>query len=403
MNQVADHGSKIIDLFLSVDADMEAIHGARAWSGGFGDLVLRPDLSTIRSMPWQPSTACVLCDVERKDGSPAQTSPRHILRQQVRRLAGLGLEAKVATELEFVLFRGSYRDAWNKGYRDLEPVSTYNSDHSLLDSGLVEPLLSRIRASMSEAGLAVEESKGECNLGQQEINFRHDQAVAAADGHILYKHGAKEIAAQDGYSLTFMPKLNEREGNSCHVHLSLQQITGSADGGSACTPPVLDAFVAGQLACMRDLMLFFAPNVNSYKRYVPQSFAPTRVAWGKDNRTCSVRVLDFGGRQRLEHRVSGGDVNPYLAISAIIAAGLHGLANKVPLEEECHGSAYETNKDRLPATLREAQMLFAHSEVARLAFGDEVVEHYSNLARVEADAFDAAITSWEYYRNFERF
>jgi glutamine synthetase len=249
----------------------------------------------------------------------------------------------------------------------------------------------------------VEDAKGECNFGQHEINFRFDRALTTADGHAIYKNGAKEIAAQEGCSISYMPKFDEREGNSCHIHLSLRAENGASvfaeDHGFSET---FNHFLAGQLASLRELTLFFAPNINSYKRYAKGSFAPTAVAWGKDNRTCSLRVVGHGGSLRVENRLPGGDVNPYLAIAAMIAAGLHGIENELSLEEEFIGNAYEADKPHVPTNLREAQELFAKSETARSAFGDEVVEHYLNMARVEIEAFEAAVTDWERYRNFER-
>jgi glutamine synthetase len=297
----------------------------------------------------------------------------------------------------------TYEEAWRKGYRDLEPANYYNVDYSLLGTARIEPLLRRIRNTMNAAGLAVEDAKGECNFGQHEINFKFDRALATADGHSIYKNGAKEIAAQEGCSISFMPKFNEREGNSCHVHLSLRGEDGApvfANGHGF--SDTFENFLAGQIACLREFMLFFAPNINSYKRYAVGSFAPTAVAWGKDNRTCSLRVVGHGNSLRVENRIPGGDVNPYLAIAAMIAAGLHGIDNELPLEGEFAGNAYETDKPHVPTNLREAHELFAGSEAARAAFGEEVVGHYLNMARVEIEAFEAAVTDWERYRNFER-
>jgi glutamine synthetase len=246
----------------------------------------------------------------------------------------------------------------------------------------------------------VENSKGECNFGQHEINFHYDEALATADDHVIYKTGAKEIAAQEGMSITYMAKLDEREGNSCHIHCSLQE----ADGGNvfADDHATFDHFVAGQLAALRELTLMFAPNINSYKRFVAGSFAPTAVAWGKDNRTCSMRVVGHGQGLRVENRLPGADVNPYLALAAMIAAGLHGIDEKLELEPPFEGNAYESDKPRVPGTLRDARDLFAGSEVARAAFGEDVVEHYLNNARVELAAFESAVTDWERFRGFER-
>lgn len=406
LDEVVEHAAEGCNYLLAVDVEMNTVGGyaMSSWEQGYGDFVFKPDLSTLRHVPWLEGTVLVVCDLAWEDGSPVAASPRQILRRQLERLAGLGLKAFVGTELEFMIFRDTYEDAWRKGYRDLEPANLYNVDYSLLGTARVEPLLRRIRNCMAGAGLRVENAKGECNLGQHEINFRYDEALATADGHSIYKNGAKEIAAQEGCSITFMPKFNEREGNSCHIHLSLRGEDGApvfADGHAF--SKTFEHFLAGQLACIRELMLFLAPNINSYKRYTPGSFAPTAIAWGKDNRTCAFRVVGHGPSLRVECRIPGGDVNPYLGISAMIAAGLYGIENELPLEEEFVGNAYGArDKPHVPRNLYEARELFAKSEVARQAFGEEVVEHYLNMARVEIEAFEAAVTDWERYRNFER-
>jgi glutamine synthetase len=405
LDEVVEHDAEGCNYLLAVDVEMNTVEGyaMSSWERGYGDFVFKPDMDTLRRVPWQEGTALVTCDLLWEDGSPVVASPRQVLKRQLGRLSERGLEAFVGTELEFIVFMDSYEEAWRKGYRDLDPANYYNVDYSLLGTARIEPLLRRIRNSMAGAGLAVEDAKGECNFGQHEINFRFDRALATADGHAIYKNGAKEIAAQEGCSISFMPKFDEREGNSCHIHLSLRAEDGASvfveDHGFSDT---FNHFLAGQLASLRELTLFFAPNINSYKRYAKGSFAPTAVAWGKDNRTCSMRVVGHGGSLRVENRLAGGDVNPYLAIAAMIAAGLHGMENELPLEEEFVGNAYEADKPHVPTNLREAQELFAQSETARSAFGDEVVEHYLNMARVEIEAFEAAVTDWERYRNFER-
>jgi glutamine synthetase len=406
LDEVVEHHAEGCNYLLAVDVDMNTVSGyaMSSWDKGYGDFVFRPDLATLRLVPWHQGTALVMCDLEWEDGTPVVASPRQILRRQLAELADRGWQALVGTELEFIVFRDSYEEAWRKGYRGLEPANTYNVDYSLLGTARIEPLLRRIRNSMAGAGLTVESAKGECNYGQHEIAFRYAEALATADGHVVYKNGAKEIAAQDGCSLTFMSKYDEREGNSCHIHLSVR----SLDGEPVMAGPHHELtelgrqFVAGQLACLRELTLFLAPNVNSYKRFAKGSFAPTAVAWGRDNRTCALRLVGHGPSLRLENRVPGGDVNPYLAISAIVAAGLHGIDKGLALEDEFTGNAYESDKPTVPATLREARDLFARSELARQAFGPDVVEHYCNMARVELDAFDAAVTDWERYRGFER-
>jgi glutamine synthetase len=405
LDEVVEHNAEGCNYLLAVDVEMNTVEGyaMSSWERGYGDFVFKPDLDTLRYVPWQEGTALVTCDLAWEDGSPVVASPRQVLKRQLERLSERGLEAWVGTELEFLVFMDSYEQAWRKGYRDLEPANYYNVDYSLLGTARIEPLLRRIRNSMAASGLAVENAKGECNFGQHEINFKFDRALATADGHAIYKNGAKEIAAQEGCSLSFMPKFDEREGNSCHIHLSLRREDGTpvfVDGHGF--SPMFENFLAGQLASLREFTLFFAPNINSYKRYAKGSFAPTAVAWGKDNRTCSMRVVGHGGSLRVENRLAGGDVNPYLAIAAMIAAGLHGMENELPLEEEFVGNAYEADKPHVPTNLREAQQLFAESEAARSAFGVEVVEHYLNMARVEIEAFEAAVTDWERYRNFER-
>jgi glutamine synthetase len=405
------------DYLLAVDVDMNTVDGyaMSSWARGYGDLAWRPDPATLRRIPWHEGTVLMHCDVEWTDGAPVVASPRQILRSQLDRLAEHGWTAQVGTELEFIVFADSYERAWNRGYTGLTPANQYNVDYSMLGTARIEPLLRRIRLGMTGAGMVVESAKGECNRGQHEIAFKYADALTTCDNHVLYKTGAKEIAAQDGRSITFMAKYDEREGNSCHVHLSLRDAAGqpvfaaggdadhagSAGGGRS---PVFEHFLAGQLAALRELTLFHAPNVNSYKRYAAGSFAPTTVAWGEDNRTCALRVVGHAPRSlRLENRVPGADVNPYLSVAALVAAGLHGVEQQLPLEPAYVGNAYaDEEHSRVPGTMREAAQLWSASKVARAAFGDEVVEHYANMARVELAAFDAAVTDWERQRGFER-
>ena len=402
LNAVVEHGAEACNYLLAVDVDMDTVSGYEmsSWDRGYGDFHLMPDLSTLRRVPWQEGTAMCLADVDWENGGPVVASPRQILRRQLDRLAERGWRAYAGTELEFLLFKDSYEEAWHKGYRDLSPGNLYNVDYSLFGTARVEPLIRRIRNGMQGAELKVENSKGECNFGQHEINFLYDDALAAADGHVIYKNGAKEIAAQEGMAISFIAKFDEKEGNSCHVHLSFR----SDDGRPlfAEEPQIFDGFVAGLLAGMRELTLFYAPNVNSYKRFQPGSFAPTAIAWGNDNRTCSVRVVGHGSSKRVENRLPGADVNPYLALSAVIASGLHGIENELELEPPYEGNAYESDKPRVPSTLRDARDAFAASDLAKQAFGQEVVDHYLNNARVELEAFDAVVTDWELYRGFER-
>ncbi len=402
LDQVVEHGAEACNYLLAVDVDMETVDGYEmsSWERGYGDFEMDPDFDTLRPIPWHPATVMVLADLQWADGREVVASPRQILRRQLARLAERGLTANAGTELEFMVFKDSYEDAWRKGYRDLEPTNLYNVDYSLLGTARVEPLIRRIRNEMAGAEMTVENSKGECNLGQHEINFRYGGALRAADDHAIYKNGVKEIAAQEGMALTFIAKFNELEGNSCHIHCSLAGKDGENAFGTDQT--LFEHFVAGQIACMRDLTLFFAPQINSYKRFAEGSFAPTTVAWGKDNRTCALRAVGHGPSLRIENRLPGADVNPYLALSAMIAAGLHGIENELPLEPPLEGNAYTVDRPRVPSTLAAARDLFAESTVAREAFGQEVVDHYLNHARVELAAFESAVTDWEKFRGFER-
>nr|WP_202447802.1 glutamine synthetase family protein [Streptomyces sp. SID5468] len=408
LDEVLTGGTEGCNYLLAVDADMNTVDGyaMSSWERGYGDFALRPDPATARRTPWHPGTALVLADLAWHDGTPVAASPRQILRRQLDRLAARGWSAQVGTELEFIVFNDTYEDAWRDGYRGLHPANQYNVDYSVLGTGRVEPLLRRVRNEMAAAGMTVESAKGECNLGQHEITFRYDDALTTCDQHVIYKTGAKEIAAQEGKALTFMAKYDQREGNSCHIHLSLRDDSGApvlADpGGEHGMSATMRHFLAGQLAALREFTLLYAPNINSYKRYRPGSFAPTAVAWGPDNRTCALRVVGHGPSLRFENRVPGGDVNPYLAVAGMIAAGLHGVDHRLPLPPACTGNAYRGDADHVPATLREAAALWQGSALARDAFGDEVVDHYTTMARVEQDAFDAAVTDWERYRSFER-
>src|SRR4051812_11144219 len=403
LDEVVENDAEGCNYLLAVDVDMNTVEGFEmsSWERGYGDFVMKPDLGTLRPVPWQEGTALCMADLAWEDGSEVVASPRQILRRQLDRLAERGWIANVGTELEFIVFRDTYEQAWHKSYRGLEPGNLYNVDYSLLGTARVEPLIRRIRNDMAAAGMVVEDSKGECNFGQHEINFRFDDALTTADHHAIYKNGAKEIAAQEGWAITFMAKFDQREGNSCHIHCSLASEDGSPLFGG--DRQLFEQFVAGQLACLREMSLFFAPNVNSYKRFQPGSFAPTAVAWGRDNRTCPLRVVGHGGSLRVENRMPGADVNPYLAISAMVAAGLHGIDDGLELEPEFQGNAYTAHdRPHVPRTLRDARELFAASEVARDAFGQAVVDHYLNAVRVELDAFDAAVTDWERFRGFER-
>jgi glutamine synthetase len=412
VEDVAEHGAECCNYLLAVDVDMNTVDGyaISSWETGYGDMVMTPDFTTLRLLPWLPGTAMVMADLSWTDGKPVSQAPRSILNRQIDRLAERGLVPYVGTELEFMVFDIGYRQAWAAGYRGLPPATDYNVDYAMHASTRMEPLLRDIRLGMEGAGMYCEGVKGECNLGQQEIAFRYDHARITCDNHTIYKNGAKEIADQHDKSLTFMAKFDEREGNSCHIHISLRGM----DDGRPSVPVFADSdddlgmsqmfrsFIAGQLATLRELTLFYAPNINSYKRFALGSFAPTAIAWGMDNRTCALRVVGHGHGMRVECRAPGGDVNQYLAVSALIAGGLHGIEQELELPEALEGNAYTSGADCLPTTLAEAADLFDKSEIARSAFGDDVVDHYLNNARIEVSAFNSAVTDWERVRGFER-
>lgn len=409
VEEVAAHGAECCSYLLAVDVEMNTVSGyaMSGWETGYGDMVMTPDLSTLRLTPWLHATALVIADLCWVDGGEVAVAPRAILRRQLERLGARGLIADVATELEFIVFDESYRQAWAGGYRGLTPASDYNIDYAMLASARMEPLLRDIRLGMEGAGLRFEAVKGECNRGQQEIGFRYGEALVTCDNHAIYKNGAKEIADRHGKSLTFMAKYDEREGNSCHIHLSLRDRDGGAvfeDGGRPHgMSATFGSFLAGLLSTVRELTLFYAPNINSYKRFADGSFAPTAVAWGLDNRTCALRVVGRGRNIRVECRIPGGDVNPYLAVAALIAGGLCGIERGLEPPAPYVGNAYEgTDLERLPTSLADAAAVFGASALAREAFGDDVVAHYLNSARVELAAFNAAVTDWERMRGFER-
>ena len=413
LDVVVEHGTEGCNYLLGVDVEMNTVDGyaITSWDRGYGDMEFVLDTDTIRLLTHLPATAMVQCDLVWPASGPTQhrpvvQSPRTVLKQQLERAAAMGYVALAGTELEFILFDDTYEAASDANYRGLTPANQYNVDYSIVGTTRVEPLLRDIRNHMYAAGMNVEGSKGECNLGQHEIGFLYDEALVTGDNHAVYKTAAKEIAAQHGKSLTFMAKYNEREGNSCHIHLSLRGTDGSLvfwDEAAGRRSEVYDSFVAGVLATMPDMTLLYAPNVNSYKRFADGSFAPTTIAWGEDNRTCAVRLVGRGAGARMENRVPGGDVNPYLALAGMLAGGLHGIEKGLPLEPPLEGNAYAaTGRSKVPGSLRDAREAFVSSAVARAAFGDDVVDHYTNMADVELAAFGAAVTDWELRRSFER-
>jgi glutamine synthetase len=398
----AEHGVEGCNYLLALEMEMDPVPGYEiaSWERGYGDFALAPDLATLRRIPWLEGTALVLCDVHWLDGSPVAPSPRQVLRAQVERAEALGYTPMVGSELEFFLLRETYAEAHAKHYRDLTPSVPYILDYHILATSFDEPLLRQLRNGMHAAGIRVESSKGEAWPGQQEVNFRFADALTMADNHVIYKNGAKEIAHLNGCSITFMAKPDHTWiGNSCHIHSSLWR-----DGSSAFAADrsVFERWLAGQIACARELAIFLAPTINSYKRYAAGSWAPTTLAWGHDNRTCGFRVVGHGAGLRVETRIPGGDVNPYLAFAALIAAGLHGLERELELPPPLEGNAYVSDAERFPSTLREAIAALEAGSVARTALGDQVVDHYLNYARTEQRLFDEVVTCYERERMFER-
>ncbi len=408
LDHVARHGTHGCNYLLTVNLDMDPLDGFAVanWAAGFGDFVRRPDLATLRRLPWQPGAALVLCDYVHEDGSPVAEAPRTILRHQVGRLRRRGLTCQCATELEFYLFNHTYPEAFACGYRDLQPSSDYRIDYHLMQPTRDEPLLRAIRNQMPVAGVPVESSKGEWSRGQHEVNFTHAGPLEMADRHTLFKQGVKELAHQHGKAVSFMAKLAPDEaGNSCHLHLSLWRGGRPAfwDARQRRGTPLFRQFPGGLLRYTPELCLWSAPTVNSYKRYQPGSWAPTRMAWATDNRTTGFRIVGHGSSFRIENRMPGADANPYLALAAMLAAGLAGLEEGPDCGEEYRGNAYrDPALPRLPSSLREAADRFEQSRLARVAFGDAVVDYYVRHARLEQQAFDTAVTDWEKRRYFEQ-
>ncbi len=414
LDHVLHHGIEVCDYLLACDVDMEPLPGydTFGWESGYGDLRAVLDPPTVRALPWQPGSALVLCDLVTMDGAPVEVSPRQILRRQIERMAARGLEVRCATELEFYLFRVSFEEAADRHWRDLEPTSETIEDYQLIQTTGAEPVIARIRNQMLEAGIPVEYSKGEAGPGQHEINVTYGGALEAADRHLVFKSGVKEIASAQGHAVTFMAKWSmEAAGSSCHLHTSLWDLAdGTAlmaaredDPAPSGLSQVGMQFLAGQLFAARQLAWFFAPYLNSYRRYRPGSWAPTAVVWDEDNRTCGFRVVGSGPGRRVENRIAGADVNPYLALAAAIAGGLWGIEHELPLEAAFGGNAYRaTDVPRIPSTLPEAIDLLVGSEVAAEAFGTEVHHHLVNTARQEWAAASDVVTDWELARNFER-
>lgn len=419
LDSVLDHGTHGCNYLLTVNMEMDPLDGFKvaSWDAGFGDFAFRPDLDTLRSLPWQPGAAMVMCDYVRADGSLVREAPRSVLAHQLDLIKRQGLTCYCASELEFYLFNQSYHSAFNSGYRDLQPSSDYRIDYHLMQPTRDEPLMRTIRNFMTEARVPVESSKGEWSRGQHEINFTYAEPLPMGDMHVLFKQGIKEIADQNGKAISFMAKYAPSEaGNSCHIHMSLWKggrnlfwnASGSKGGGAKRTTmssgsPLFRHFLGGLMKYSPELCLFFAPTINSYKRYQPGSWAPTRMAWALDNRTVGFRVVGQQNGFRIENRMPGADANPYLAFAAMIAAGMQGVKEKIECGHEYTGNAYvDASLARLPASLSDATSLFEKSSLARSSFGSDVVEFYVHHARLEIESFNNAVTDWEKARYFER-
>jgi glutamine synthetase len=407
LDQVVEHGVEGCNYLLAVDMEMDIVPGYELfnWEKGYGDFGIVPDIQTLRRIPWVDRTAMVLCDVVNHDGSPVTVSPRQMLIAQYERAQQLGYTPMFASELEFYLYKQSYAQAHEQDYRDLTPTIPYILDYHILATTMDENILGPIRRGMQGAGIPVEFSKGEAWYGQHEVNTRYADAVTSADRHTIYKNGVKEIAFQNGISATFMAKPSEKDiGSSCHIHSSLLD----ADGDSVFVngeeeTDIFRHYLGGMRARLRDLALFIAPSVNSYKRYAAESWAPTSIAWARDNRTAGFRIVGHGQSRRVECRIPGADVNPYLAYAALLAAGLDGIANATDPGPELVGNAYAAGEaEPFPSSLREAVDLWERSDFAREAFGEEVWGHYLNYGRTEQRLFDQVVTDYERRRMFQR-
>jgi len=405
VDDVLGHGMHACAYLLTVDIEMEPLPGfsTASWASGYQDMKAIPDLATLRLIPWLEKTALVMCDLATEEGVPVAVSPRQILKKQIARAAKLGWRAKMASELEFYVYKDTYESAQKKSYHALEPVSAYLEDYHIFQTTKEEPLIRAIRNAMEGAGIPVENSKGEWGRGQAEINLRYADVLEMADRHVIYKNGVKEIAFQQGHAVTFMAKPHASEaGSSFHLHSSLWNRAGTQNLFNA-KPKLFEHFIAGQLHLGRALTYFYAPTINSYKRYQAGSFAPTRLVCGKDNRTCGLRVVGEGHSLRVENRLPGADGNPYLAFAATLAAGLYGIEKKLAFNGFHEGNAYEAaSVPQVPKTLREALQAFTDEPLLRDIFGDDVIDHYAHAGSLEQSAYDQAVTCWESQRYFER-
>ncbi len=396
---------------LATDLEMATPDGyaATSWRAGYGDYVMRPDLTTLRVMPWLEGTAIVLCDIlDHHTHAPVPHAPRQVLKAQIERLSGKGLTAMMATELEFFLFEESYRDLAQDGYRRMTPISAYNEDYHILQTTKEEAVMRPLRNHLFAAGVPVENSKGEAETGQEELNIRYADALACADHHTIAKHATKEIAWSQGHAATFLPKWHQdKVGSASHVHMSLWDgdtpLFFDPDGAFGMSEQ-MGRFMAGIIAYAPEYTWFLAPYVNSYKRFMKGTFAPTKTVWSVDNRTAGFRLCGEGTKAvRVECRIGGSDLNPYLAQAALLAAGIKGLEDKMALDPPTQGDVYQDDSaSHIPGTLREATETLRGSAMLRAAMGDEVIDHYTRCAKFEQEEFDRIVTDWEIARGFER-
>ena len=397
---------------LATDMEMSTVDGyaSTSWSSGYGDYTMKPDMATLRRIPWLEKTALVIGDVLDHHGhEDVAHSPRAMLKKQIARLEAMGLRAMVATELECHVFRQSYEEAHAAGYRNLEPISPYNEDYHIFQTSKEENVMRAIRNGLHGAGIPIEGTKGEADAGQEEINVKYSDALDAADNHVITKNGAKEIAWANGHALTFLAKWHHAAaGNSSHIHQSLWTREGKPafydPDGQYGMSDIMRHYVAGLLRHSSEIAYFLAPYINSYKRFAKGTFAPTMILWSKDNRTAGYRLCGDGTKSvRIECRIGGSDLNPHLAIAAQIAAGLAGIEQKLELDAEFSGDAYEAQSARrIHTNLRDATDALRGSGMLRSAFGNDVVDHYCRAAEWEQEEFDRKVTDWEVARGFER-
>ena len=410
--EIADGGeTHCCNYLLATDLEMATPDGyaSTSWSAGYGDYVMQPDLSTLRPVPWLEGTALCLCDIlDHHTHAPIAFAPREVLKRQIARAQAMGFTPIMATELEFFLFQGTHDAIARGGFQNLQPISNYNEDYHILQTSKEEPIMRPIRNHLRAMGIPIEGSKGEAEAGQEELNIKHAEALATADHHTLAKHGVKEIAHLHGHAATFLPKWHHnRVGSAAHVHQSLRSNQQNAfyDARAAMgKSPIMDHYLAGLLRYARDYTVFLAPYINSYKRFAKGTFAPTQIVWSVDNRTAAFRLCGEGTKSiRVECRTPGSDINPYLALAAMLAAGLQGISGKLELPEPFRGDAYADDaQQHLPATLRDARAALLESSMLQEAFGAETVAHYARAAEWEIEEFNRVVTDYEIARGFEK-